>query len=352
MATDPKMTDAELAAFREQLMAASRTPAYRKVPRVSPEQSPVCAKTPDPELGHALIPKERYTSADFMKLEWERMWTKVWLLGGRGVDIPEPGDYIATEIGRESVLIVRQKDLSVKAFYNVCLHRGNRLRPEGVSSADSFKCQYHHWEYDLDGSFKRIPDLDTFPQGAPPCNGIRTLPCVEWNSFVWFSLNPEVEPFEAYLLEVLSDFQITVPEIGTIKAEQPPIVVITSNRTREIHDALKRRCLYAWVDYPDAARELDIIRRKAPGAGERLAAQVVGFVQRARRLDLFKAPGVAETIDWAGALTELDKVALDPETVSDTIGVLLKYQDDIARIEQGEGRRILGEVKAELAAAE
>jgi phenylpropionate dioxygenase-like ring-hydroxylating dioxygenase large terminal subunit len=207
MATDPKMTDAELAAFREQLLAASRTPAYRKVPRVSPEQSPVCAKAPDPDLGHALIPKERYTSADFMKLEWERLWTKVWLLGGRGVDIPEPGDYIATEIGRESVLIVRQKDLSVKAFYNVCLHRGNRLRPEGVSSADSFKCQYHHWEYDLDGTFKRIPDLDTFPQGAPPCKGIRTLPCVEWNSFVWFSLNPDVEPFESYLGEIRSHLE-------------------------------------------------------------------------------------------------------------------------------------------------
>ena len=160
------------------------------------------------------------------------------------------------------------------------------------------------------------------------------------------------EAFEAFLLEILSDFQVTVPELGTIKAEEPPIVIITTNRTREIHDALKRRCLYHWVDYPDAARELEIVRRKVPQANSRLSAEVVSFVQKLRQIDLFKVPGVAETIDWAGALTELDKIALDPETVSDTIGVLLKYQDDIARIGQGEGRRILNEVKAELSAAE
>ncbi|TPI15374.1 MoxR family ATPase [Mesorhizobium sp. B4-1-3] len=160
------------------------------------------------------------------------------------------------------------------------------------------------------------------------------------------------EAFEAFLLEILSDFQVTVPELGTIKAEEPPIVIITTNRTREIHDALKRRCLYHWVDYPNAERELEIVRRKVPQANRRLSAQVVSFVQKLRQVELFKAPGVAETIDWAGALTELDKVALDPETVSDTIGVLLKYQDDIARIGEGEGRRILNEVKAELSAAE
>ena len=159
------------------------------------------------------------------------------------------------------------------------------------------------------------------------------------------------EAFEAFLLEILSDFQVTVPELGTIKAEEPPIVIITTNRTREIHDALKRRCLYHWVDYPDAARELEIVRRKVPDANKRLSAEVVRFIQKLRELELFKVPGVAETIDWASALTELDKVALDPETVSDTIGVLLKYQDDIARIEQGEGRRILKEVKSELATA-
>src|SRR5690606_5046824 len=159
------------------------------------------------------------------------------------------------------------------------------------------------------------------------------------------------EAFEAFLLEILSEWQVTVPELGAIRAAEPPIVVITTNRTREIHDALKRRCLYHWVDYPDAARELEIVSRKVPEANKRLSAEVVSFIQKLRQIELFKVPGVAETIDWASALTELDKVALDPETVSDTIGVLLKYQDDIARIEQGEGRRILKEVKAELSAA-
>ncbi|WP_441338364.1 AAA family ATPase [Nitratireductor sp.] len=153
------------------------------------------------------------------------------------------------------------------------------------------------------------------------------------------------EAFEAYLLEVLSDFQVSVPELGTIKAAEPPIVVITTNRTREIHDALKRRCLYHWVDYPDAQRELDILARKVPNANATLAKQVVVFVQKLRELDLFKAPGVAETIDWATALTALGKEALDAETVSDTMGVLLKYQDDIARMEEGEGVRVLEEVR-------
>ena len=159
------------------------------------------------------------------------------------------------------------------------------------------------------------------------------------------------EPFEAYLLEVLSDFQITIPEIGTIKAEQPPLVVITSNRTREIHDALKRRCFYHWVEYPDAERERRIIDVKAPDTPAVLSAQIVAFVQRLRRLDLFKLPGVAETLDWAQALTQLDRLELDPETINDTLGTLLKYQDDIEKIRGAEAGRLLAEVKAELAAA-
>jgi MoxR-like ATPase len=160
------------------------------------------------------------------------------------------------------------------------------------------------------------------------------------------------EPFEAYLLEVLSDFQITIPEIGTVKAAEPPIVVITSNRTREIHDALKRRCFYYWVDYPSAERELEILRVKAPGAAEALSRQVVAFVQKLRATaDLFKLPGVAETIDWAHALAQLDVLALTPEAINDTLGVLLKYQDDIAKIQGSEAERLLNQVKAELAAA-
>ncbi len=159
------------------------------------------------------------------------------------------------------------------------------------------------------------------------------------------------EPFEAYLLEVLSDFQITIPEIGTIRAQEPPIVVITSNRTREIHDALKRRCFYHWVDYPDSARELEILKVKAPGAAAELSRQVVGFVQELRKRDLFKLPGIAETIDWTDALLQLDRISLDPQAINDTLGVLLKYQDDIAKIRGSEAARILDQVKTELAAA-
>jgi MoxR-like ATPase len=160
------------------------------------------------------------------------------------------------------------------------------------------------------------------------------------------------EAFEAYLLEVLADYQVTVPELGTIKAAQPPIVIITSNRTREIHDALKRRCLYHWVGYPAAERELKILRAKVPGVGKKLSEQVVAFVQALRKEDLFKSPGVAETLDWAAALTELDAVALDPATVSDTLGALLKYQDDIARVDQSKIKELLDGVKADLRAAE
>jgi MoxR-like ATPase len=160
------------------------------------------------------------------------------------------------------------------------------------------------------------------------------------------------EAFEAFLLEVLADFQVTIPELGTVKAAQPPIVIITSNRTREIHDALKRRCLYYWVDYPNAERELAIVRAKVPGIGKALSEQVVHFVQALRKEDLFKQPGVAETLDWAQALAELDVVALDPATVSDTLGVLLKYQDDIARIEGTKAKALIDEVRAELRAAE
>lgn len=154
------------------------------------------------------------------------------------------------------------------------------------------------------------------------------------------------EPFEAFLLEVLADFQVSVPELGVVKAEKPPIVIITSNRTREIHDAIKRRCLYHWVDFPDAVRELAIVRSKVPGVGERLSREVVAFVQGLRKGDLFKMPGVAETLDWAQALTALDTVSLSPETVQSTLGVLLKYQDDLAKIRDGELARMVAEARS------
>ncbi|PPR11872.1 MAG: hypothetical protein CFH41_00748 [Alphaproteobacteria bacterium MarineAlpha11_Bin1] len=158
------------------------------------------------------------------------------------------------------------------------------------------------------------------------------------------------EPFEAFLLEVLSDFQVTIPEVGTVKASKPPLVIITSNRTREIHDAIKRRCFYFWVDYPDAGRELEILKVKTPDAPENLTQQVVNFVQHLRSKDLFKLPGVAETIDWTNALIQLDKIDLDPETINSSLGVLLKYQDDIEKIQGSEAAQILDEVKAGIAA--
>ncbi len=156
------------------------------------------------------------------------------------------------------------------------------------------------------------------------------------------------EAFEAFLLEVLSDYQITIPEIGTVKAKQAPIVIITSNRTREVHDALKRRCLYHWVGYPTAERELQIIKARKPGVEAELAREIVGFVQALRGLDLFKSPGVAETLDWVSALNELDAITLDPATVNDTLGVLLKYQDDIARLEGSEAKRLVDQIKSEI----
>jgi MoxR-like ATPase len=159
------------------------------------------------------------------------------------------------------------------------------------------------------------------------------------------------EPFEAFLLEALSDFQVTIPELGTVRAAHPPIVVVTSNRTREVHDALKRRCLYHWVDYPDAERELAILEARAPEASRQLSQEVVAFVQRLRGEDLFKRPGVAETIDWAKSLVALDALALSPQVVTDTLGALLKYQDDIARFQGSEAKRILDEAKASMAGA-
>jgi MoxR-like ATPase len=156
-------------------------------------------------------------------------------------------------------------------------------------------------------------------------------------------------PFEAFLLEALSDFQVTIPETGTVKAPEPPIVILTSNRTREVHDALKRRCLYHWVDYPSHAREMEILAARAPEASERLSREVVAFVQALRTEDLFKKPGVAETLDWAKCLLALDMIELSPEVIADTLGALLKYQDDIQKLQGSEAKRILDEVRAEIA---
>jgi MoxR-like ATPase len=177
-------------------------------------------------------------------------------------------------------------------------------------------------------------------QAIDPANAVAPVLLID-------ELDRADEPFEAFLLEVLGDFQITIPELGTVKATQPPIVILTSNRTREIHDAVKRRCLYHWVDFPDAERELDILRRRVPGASAELARQIVAFVQQLRSVELYKLPGIAETIEWTRALMELDTVVLDPQVIQHTLGLLLKYQDDIARMQGGEAARLLEQVRSE-----
>lgn len=179
---------------REQKIARTKKIQGRKGTPVKP--------APKPDLGHKLIPKERYTTKEFAAQEWDKMWTKVWLLGCREDDIPEPGDHIVTEVGSESILIVRQKNKSIKAFYNVCAHRGNRIvhaLHEPQDETTNFRCRYHSWEYGVDGRFTDIPDLETFPQGAPDCGGLKSMPCDTWGSFVWFSMNPDVEPLRDYL---------------------------------------------------------------------------------------------------------------------------------------------------------
>ncbi|MCR5859958.1 MoxR family ATPase [Mesorhizobium sp. J428] len=269
-----------------------------------------------------------------------RMKRPLFLEGEAGVGKTEIAKVLAASLGRRLIRLQCYEGLDVSSAvyeWNYAAQMIEIRMDEAAGQTDRDLIERNVFS---DKYLIRRPVLDALSgtKGAAPV-------------FLIDELDRTDEAFEAFLLEILSDFQVTVPELGTIRAEEPPIVIITTNRTREIHDALKRRCLYHWVDYPNAERELEIVRRKVPQANRRLSEEVVRFIQKLRQIDLFKAPGVAETIDWAGALNELDKVALDPETVSDTIGVLLKYQDDIARIEQGEGRRILKEVKAELSAA-
>lgn len=269
-----------------------------------------------------------------------RMKRPLFLEGEAGVGKTEIAKVLASALGRRLIRLQCYEGLDVSSAvyeWNYAAQMIEIRMEEAAGSVDRSAMERNVF---AERYLIRRPVLDalTGEVGAAPV-------------FLIDELDRTDEAFEAFLLEILSDYQVTVPELGTIKAKEPPIVIITTNRTREIHDALKRRCLYHWLDYPEAERELEIVRRKVPNANRRLSAELVRFIQKLREIELFKVPGVAETIDWASALTELDKVALDPETVSDTIGVLLKYQDDIAKIEQGEGRRILKEVKAELSTA-
>jgi MoxR-like ATPase len=248
----------------------------------------------------------------FLMLKMQR---PLFLEGDAGVGKTEIAKVLASTLGRDLIRLQCYEGLDVaQAAYEWNVQR--QLLAIKVSERAE-KSHIENTIYSDEFLIKRplLKALQGKPGGAPV--------------LLIDELDRADEPFEAFLLEVLSDFQLTIPELGTIKAAEPPLVIITSNRTREIHDAIKRRCLYYWVDYPNAQRELEIVRRKVPGADSRLSAQIVAFVQRVRKEEMFKLPGIAETIDWTRALTALDVIELSPENINDTLGVLLKYQDDI-----------------------
>ena len=269
-----------------------------------------------------------------------RMGRPIFLEGEAGVGKTEIAKVLAESLGRRLIRLQCYEGLDVSSAvyewnYSAQMIEIRLAEAAGISDRDRLQEEIFSPRFLI-----RRPLLQAL-DGAP---GEAPVLLID-------ELDRTDEAFEAFLLEVLSDFQVTVPELGTIKAAAPPIVVITSNRTREIHDALKRRCLYHWVSYPDAERELKIVRARLPSAPAALSREVVGFVQSLRRMELFKPPGVAETLDWVGALTELDVIALDPSTVNDTLGVLLKYQDDIARLEGSPARRLIEQVRSDLAQA-
>ena len=285
--------------------------------------------------GADYIADRRLATAVFLALELGR---PLFLEGEAGVGKTELAKALAAGLGRSLIRLQCYEGLDISsAVYEWNVQRQmTAIRLAEATGAD--KSSLERDIFSAEYLIKR-PILQALEAsgGEPPVLLIDELDRAD-------------EPFEAFLLEVLSDFQVTIPELGVIRASRPPIVILTSNRTREIHDAIKRRCLYHWVEYPGAARELEIVRRKAPGAAEALSREVVAFVQRLRTMDLYKAPGVAETIDWTRSLLVLDTLALDPQTISDTLGALLKYQDDIARLQGEDVAAILQDVRSRIAA--
>ena len=276
-------------------------------------------------------------TALFLALKLNR---PLFLEGEAGVGKTEIGKVLADALGRRLIRLQCYEGLDVSSAvyeWNYSLQMIDIRISEAAGDRDRESLEEGIFSERFLIKRPLLQALETDASGLPPVLLIDELDRTD-------------EPFEAFLLEVLSDFQITIPEIGTVVAATPPIVVVTSNRTREIHDAIKRRCFYFWVDYPDAKRELQILDVKVPSAAKELSGQVVAFVQKLREKDLFKLPGVAETIDWTNALVQLDKIDLDPETVNSSLGVLLKYQDDIEKIRGSEAATILEQVKAELAA--
>jgi len=270
-----------------------------------------------------------------------RMGRPIFLEGEAGVGKTEIAKVLAGTLGRRLIRLQCYEGLDVASAvyeWNYAAQMIAIRAAEAGGEHDSARIQSDVFSERFLIKRPLLQALEPDPAGAPV--------------LLIDELDRSDEAFEAFLLEVLADFQVTIPELGTVKATHPPIVVITSNRTREIHDALKRRCLYHWVGYPSAERELAIVRAKVPGVNEALSAQIVAFVQALRQQELFKSPGVAETLDWATALSELDAVSLDPAVVSDTLGVLLKYQDDIALLEGGKVKQLVDQVRSELRAAE
>ena len=296
------------------------------------------------EETEALLSKEGYLAPRdlattlFLSL---RMARPLFLEGEAGVGKTEVAKVLASALGRDLVRLQCYEGLDISsAVYEWNYARQMiAIRAAEAGNADSGSLDSNALARDVFSaeflvSRPLLNALEDHENGAPV--------------LLIDELDRTDEPFEAFLLELLSEFQVTIPELGTIKASQPPLVILTSNRTREVHDALKRRCLYFWVDYPDLERELAIVHTRLPNIDKHLARQVVGVVQALRQLDLYKSPGIAETLDWAEALIHLDKLEVDMTTLDNTLGTLLKYQDDIARVQGSEAARVLEQVKSEL----